>query len=114
MTPLPRPELEKEAYRILKRQWEFPIIKTTIDECNGDIESAITRVYRENSGFCIFGGASGPGDYSYEVSLLKSGYFHLWQPGHRSYSGDKPDLVLTIKEIFELIKNGPSNQLSLF
>ena len=108
-----RPELEQEVYKTLMVMWEFPLILQTIGECNGDIEAAITKVYQKYSGFCIYGGAFGRGNFDHEVSLLKSGYFKLWEPENGEIMTRKPDLVLSIKEIFNLIKNGPSQQLSL-
>lgn len=109
-----RQELEKEVYNILSRMWEFPIIQKGLQETNGDVEKAINLICCEDNGFCIFGGVCSRGHFDHEVSLLKGGYFHLWEPENEDIMTRKPDLVMNMTQIFRLIKNGPSNQMELF
>lgn len=114
MTIRTRQELENVALNILKRCHEYPVIVEGLKRCNNDIDATINLVYKENGWFNIFGGAYGRGNYDYEMSLLKSGYFKLWEPENEGIMTRKVDLTLNIKQIFTLIRNGESKQLSLF
>ena len=114
MTIRTRQELENIALNILKRHWEYPIIVEGLKRCSNDVDATIRLVYKENSGFNIFSGACGRGDFDHEMSLLKSGYFKLWEPENENIMTRKVDLTLNIKEIFMLIRNGENKQLNLF
>ena len=109
-----RAEMEAEVYRTLSRMYEFPVIKAALEKYQGDIDKTMDLVYKENSWFCIFSGSCGRGSYDHEVSLLKSGYFTLWVPENDDIMNRKPYFKLNIKEIFKLIRNGPSTQMVLF